>query len=120
MDAANGVKAECLTGLNILLGEPLLRAGGAVRAVDETNRVFPGYSYSVGFIDEIGTDRPEELRRLFHIDLPEGRCSLRRRLETLLYAAASLARFEKEFPVDINDPEHGSLGVSPQLPILGI
>jgi hypothetical protein len=72
------------------------------------------------FIDETGTDRTEELRRLFHTDFPEGRGSLRRSLEALFDAAGSLVQFEKEFPVYINGPEHGSLGVFPQLPILGI
>jgi hypothetical protein len=72
------------------------------------------------FIDETGTDRTEELRRLYRTDSPEGRRSLRRSLEALFDAAGSLERFGREFPVYINDPEHGSLGVFPQLPILGI
>jgi hypothetical protein len=72
------------------------------------------------FIDETGTDRTEELRPLFHTNLREGRISLRRSLEALFDVAGSLERFETEFPVYINDPIHGSLGVFPQVPILGI
>lgn len=72
------------------------------------------------FIDETGTDRTEELKPLFHTNRGEGRRSLRRGLEALFDAAGSLERFEREFPVYINDPVHGSLGVFPQLPIVDI
>jgi hypothetical protein len=72
------------------------------------------------FIDETGTDRTEELKPLFHTNSAEGRHSLRRSLEALLDAVGSLERIEREFPVYINDPIHGSLGVFPQIPTLGI
>ncbi len=72
------------------------------------------------FIDETGTDRTEELKPLFHTARREGRLALRQSLEALFDAAGSLEQFEKDFPVYINDPVHGSLGVFPQLPILGI
>jgi hypothetical protein len=72
------------------------------------------------FIDETGTDRTTELRPLFHTDTPQGRLSLRLSLETLFDAVGSLEQFEADYPVYINDPVHGSLGVFPQLPIIGI
>lgn len=72
------------------------------------------------FIDETGTDRTDELRPLFHTDTPQGRRSLRLSLEALFDAVGSLEKFEADYPVYINDPVHGSLGVFPQLPILGI
>ncbi|HEY3569933.1 MAG TPA: hypothetical protein VGP73_18510 [Thermoanaerobaculia bacterium] len=72
------------------------------------------------FIDETGMDRTEELGPLFHTDTPQGRLSLRLSLETLFDAVGSLQKFETDYPVYINDPVHGSLGVFPQLPIVGI
>ena len=48
------------------------------------------------FIDETGTDRTEELKPLFHTNLPEGRISLRCSLEALFDSAGSLAPFLKE------------------------
>ena len=72
------------------------------------------------FIDETGTDRTDELRPLFHTDTPQGRRSLRLSLEALFDAVGSLEKLEADYPVYINDPVHGSLGVFPQLPILGI
>jgi hypothetical protein len=71
-------------------------------------------------IDETGTDRTDELRPLFHTDTPQGRRALRLSLEALFDAVGSLEKFEADYPVYINDPVHGSLGVFPQLPILGI
>ena len=72
------------------------------------------------FIDETGTDRTDELGSLFRTDTPRGRLSLRLSLETLFDAVGSLEKFEGDYPVYINDPVHGSLGVFPQLPIVGI
>jgi hypothetical protein len=72
------------------------------------------------FIDETGTDRTDELRPVFHTDTPQGRLSLRLSLETLFDAVGSLEEFEADYPVYINDPVNGSIGVFPQLPIIGI
>jgi hypothetical protein len=72
------------------------------------------------FIDETGTDRTDELGPLFRTETPQGRLSLRLSLETLFDAAGSLEKFEADYPVYINDPVHGSLGLFPQLPIVGI
>lgn len=72
------------------------------------------------FIDETGTDRTDELRPLFHTGTPQGRFSLRLSLEMLFDAVGSLERFEADYPVYINDPVHGSIGVFPRLPIVGI
>jgi hypothetical protein len=72
------------------------------------------------FLDDFGRDRTEELGVLYKTDLLKGRVALRRSLEALLDSVGSLAQFERDFPVLINDPERGSLGVFPQLPILGI
>lgn len=72
------------------------------------------------FVDEFGGDRTEELGVLYKTDLLPGRVALRCSLEALLDSVGSLTQFERDFPVLINDPERGSLGVFPQLPILGI
>jgi hypothetical protein len=86
-----------------------------------TDKARDGFLVMSGrFIDETGWDRTAELRPLFQTDTPEGRRALRSSLETLFEAVGSLERFEKEYPVYINDPVHGSLGLFPQLPIVGI
>jgi len=72
------------------------------------------------FVDSIGADRTEELRELYKTQVQNGRVALRRSLEALFEAVGSLEKFERDFPIFINDPEKGSLGVFPQLPILGI
>ena len=72
------------------------------------------------FIDETSTDRTLELASLFQTQLPSGRRVLRQSLEALFEHVGSLERFEQDFPVYINDPVYGSLGVFPQLPIIGI
>lgn len=72
------------------------------------------------FVDDVGTDRTEELGVIYKTQLSTGRVALRRSLEALLDSVGSLTQFELDFPVFINDPERGSLGVFPQLPILGI
>jgi hypothetical protein len=113
MDAFDYVN-DPLTANQVAILERLLQGEWSEKARD-------GFLIVSGrFIDETGTDRTEELRRLFHTDFEEGRSSLRRSLEALFDAAGSLVQFEKNFPVFINDPEYGSLGVFPQLPILGI
>ena len=86
-----------------------------------TDKARDGFLVMSGrFIDETGWDRTSELEPLFHTHTPEGRRALRLSLETLFDAVGSLQRFENEYPVYINDPVHGSLGVFPQLPIVGI
>jgi hypothetical protein len=72
------------------------------------------------FIDQTGTDRSDELAPLFRTATAAGRRSLRSSLEALFDAVGSLAQFEQDHPVYINDPDHGSLGVFPQLPIVDI
>jgi hypothetical protein len=72
------------------------------------------------FVDETSTDRTEELQPLFRTESPEGRRALRDSLETLLDFVGSLESFEAKYPVYINDPVHGSVGLFPQLPIVGI
>ncbi len=61
-----------------------------------------------------------ELQPLYKTGTPQGRRALRRSLELLFSGVGSLERFEQDYPVYINDPVHGSLGVFPQLPILDI
>jgi hypothetical protein len=72
------------------------------------------------FVDDVGADRTRELGVLYRTHLLRGRVALRRSLEALLDSVGGLVQFEHDFPVFINDPERGSLGVFPQLPILGI
>jgi hypothetical protein len=72
------------------------------------------------FVDETSTDRTGELAPLFGTDRPEGKRVLRESLEALFDYVGSLKKFEHDYPVYINDPIHGSLGVFPQLPIIGI
>jgi hypothetical protein len=72
------------------------------------------------FVDDFGADRTAELAWLYKTHLLAGRVALRRSLEALFDSVGSLAQFELDFPVFINDPVRGSLGVFPQLPILGI
>jgi hypothetical protein len=72
------------------------------------------------FVDETSTDRTEELRPLFDTDSPQGRRSLRNSLEALIDFVGSLKDFETDYTVYINDPEHGSVGLFPQIPIIGI
>jgi hypothetical protein len=76
--------------------------------------------FSGRFLDEFGRDRTKQLGVLYKTDLLNGRVALRRSLEALLDSVGNLAQFERDFPVFVNDPDHGSLGVFPQLPILGI
>lgn len=94
----------------------------AVLLQDEwTEKARDGFLVISGrFIDETGTDRTDELRPLFHTDTPQGRLSLRMGLEALFDAVGSLEKFEADYPVYINDPLHGSIGVFPQLSIVGI
>jgi hypothetical protein len=72
------------------------------------------------FVTDFGADRTQELASVYKTHLPQGRLALRNSLEALFDSVGSLAQFERDFPVYINDPKHGSLGVFPQLPILGI
>jgi hypothetical protein len=93
----------------------------ALLEADFTEKARDGFLVISGrFIDETGTDRTEELRPLFRTDLPRGRRALRLSLEALLDAVGSLDAFERDYPVYINDPVHGSVGSFPQLPIVGI
>jgi hypothetical protein len=72
------------------------------------------------FINDFGADRTQELAPVYKTCLPQGRLALRNSLEILFDSVGSLAQFERDFPIYINDLQHGSLGVFPQLPILGI
>jgi hypothetical protein len=72
------------------------------------------------FLVEFGNDRTGELGVLYKTDLRKGRVALRRSLEALFDSVGSLAQFERDFTVFINDPDHGSVGVFPQLPMIGI
>jgi hypothetical protein len=76
--------------------------------------------FSGRLLDDFGNDRTEELGVLYKTDQWQGRVALRRSLEALFDSVGSLVKFESDFPVYINEPEHGSLGVFPQLPVLGI
>lgn len=98
-----------------------IRTLTALLAEEWSDKARDGFLVISGrFIDEIGFDRTEELSVLFRTHTPEGRRSLRLSLEALFDAVGSLERFEREYPVYINDPDHGSLGVFPQLPMVGI
>jgi hypothetical protein len=94
----------------------------AIMLQDEwTEKARDGFLVISGrFIDETGTDRTAELIPLFRTYTSQGKLSLRRSLEALFDAVGSLEKFEADYPVYINDPVYGSLGVFPQLPILGI
>jgi len=72
------------------------------------------------FIDEMGTDRTGELAAVFRTDLEAGRIALREGLLALLHFVGDLSKFERDYPVLINDPVAGSTPVFPQLPIPGI
>lgn len=121
MLAVSGHRVDTFDYVN----DPLTAAQVATLAdllqAEWTDKARDGFLVMSGrFIDETGWDRTGELRPLFHTDTPEGRRALRLSLETLFDAVGSLQRFENEYPVHINDPVNGSLGLFPQLPIVGI
>jgi hypothetical protein len=86
-----------------------------------SDRARDGFLVTAGrFVDAMGFDRTAELASVFKTNLPSGRKALRQSLEALFAFVGSLHQFEADYPVLINDPHIGSLGVFPQLPILGI
>ena len=103
------ITAEQIATLRRLLGE------------EWTDKARDGFLVISGrLVDETSFDRSEELHQLFDTDNSRGRRSLKNSLEALFDFVGSLERFEADYPVYINDPIHGSIGLFPQLPMIGI